>query len=937
MRSKKNYCFYRLQQQIQDIIETLFEDKIKIIPLGFNKKYPRKKDYYNSYYSLNTLKEHRGNLGICVGYNHQKNGKSLAVIDIDGYTLNTSDEKLRKRVKKESADYIYEALKKIPGSMHIRTQSGGHHIYLWNKTVINNIHETSKNLNFPKDFKIPELRGKSLNQSIEIFTKWQSKQCVLPGSKIDLNLYNIEDEIRNFKDIATVEDISKTVNETLIKEGYTINREPSKTRVEKLNKHWEDIILDKDLKELTNTEINQLASILAPYFKTLSHLKHYSYFYLGGYLCNYVSLDSCKKLVKKILNLSGDDYPHHIETACKNYTRNIINKKGLNSLIENIKSRNPDFNEQMEDKLRFQINRIVNQYYHYDFPIKEINSNETMYLSIDYHSHKIGAYTINYKNGEDKSFISNKFDILNFTPESISLNYDIFDKNSKPKIVFEIYSLVMPHNTIIEGETVGSIESQINNYAGLVLEPFNFHGIINRIISEFERLDLIEVVEDVMVPGVFINHHTGKLVRSDENGIIPIIKPGIDEVCEGLRIWDLLDEIYPGDKSKLSHILRWGLLSPFSFIRKTKYGWLPMLYLFGASRTSKTTLAEICLSPYTNINYEVSLGGSSVDSEYRIGHALSNQGYGVIINEPGNILEEKSKIFDLIKRAVENPISREKFDDNKHIKIPAYSNLIFTSNSFIPSNDAFIRRCEYLEFTKSERLSKMDMELFYKTFHHHNWNDTDFKKLRAVGDYVIYYVSQHLELLKLPKEQLTNKILNALFEFAGVEPFKWLFLTAELMELSNADDEILTSFRLMVLDDYNKSVGNNPSLWESLSSIEELHAPSEFGEYGLDMGEESEISSEKIFKNLFLGVVQLDKIPYLHYQIDSSGEEYIIVTPAVKQALSSYNRAKGLNLKITCKGLADYMGETYKTYRYRGKTVRSFRLNYHDFRDFLNS
>ena len=263
--------------------------------------------------------------------------------------------------------------------------------------------------------------------------------------------------------------------------------------------------------------------------------------------------------------------------------------------------------------------------------------------------------------------------------------------------------------------------------------------------------------------------------------------------------------------------------------------------------------------------------------------------------------------------------------------------MIFTSNSFIPSNDAFIRRCEYLEFTKSERLSKMDMELFYKTFHHHNWNDTDFKKLRAVGDYVIYYVSQHLELLKLPKEQLTNKILNALFEFAGVEPFKWLFLTAELMELSNADDEILTSFRLMVLDDYNKSVGNNPSLWESLSSIEELHAPSEFGEYGLDMGEESEISSEKTFKNLFLGVVQLDKIPYLHYQIDSSGEEYIIVTPAVKQALSFYNRKKGLNLKITCKGLADYMGETYKTYRYRGKTLKSFRLNYYDFRDFLNS
>ena len=36
----------------------------------------------------------------------------------------------------------------------------------------------------------------------------------------------------------------------------------------------------------------------------------------------------------------------------------------------------------------------------------------------------------------------------------------------------------MPHNTIIEGETVGSIESQINNYAGLVLEPSIFMGLL---------------------------------------------------------------------------------------------------------------------------------------------------------------------------------------------------------------------------------------------------------------------------------------------------------------------------------------------------------------------------------------------------------------------------------------------------------------------------
>ena len=148
-----------------------------------------------------------------------------------------------------------------------------------------------------------------------------------------------------------------------------------------------------------------------------------------------------------------------------------------------------------------------------------------------------------------------------------------------------------------------------------------------------------------------------------------------------------------------------------------------MLFLYGASRTSKTTLAEIGLSPYTTITNDISIGGGAFNTEYRIGNALSRQGIGVIINEPSSSINNDIYI-DLIKRSVESPICREKEVNGIHTKIPAYANMCFTSNSFIPTNDAFVRRADYLEFTKNERLSNDDVGLFNKTFHHQNWNNS---------------------------------------------------------------------------------------------------------------------------------------------------------------------------------------------------------------------
>ena len=96
----------KLKNQIKDVEEYITENKIKIIPLRKNAKFPEIRDYYNKKFSTKQLINHQGNLGICVGYNHEVNGQSISVIDIDGYTDVSLPEEDREMVKKQTAEDV---------------------------------------------------------------------------------------------------------------------------------------------------------------------------------------------------------------------------------------------------------------------------------------------------------------------------------------------------------------------------------------------------------------------------------------------------------------------------------------------------------------------------------------------------------------------------------------------------------------------------------------------------------------------------------------------------------------------------------------------------------------------------------------------------------------------------------------------------------------
>jgi len=896
----------KITDNILDLFKQLESNRIKVIPLKKNSKEPLNKDFFNKKYKISELQKHDGNFGIVVGSNHKES--SLAIIDIDGYKLNDANDEEYAKVKHQTATFIFGCLKDIPGSMHVKTQSGGYHIYLWNKTVFEKMHETSQNLHFPEDYEIKELAGKSLGSAIEIFTKDKTRQCVLPGSTIldkatdKINEYRVIGNVNRLSDISTVEDINATVKDTLVAHGFTYTEPPS-------DDGFEIIEVDNELKTLSDDETKQVARLLIPILQSINGEKHNGSMALGGYFSKNITQKSAEAICDLIIDEIGDIFISSSDfkkTVIKNYNSNREDKAGLPTLVKIVKSRDVAFNG---DKFIFEMNRLCKKQFKHKILISTHSQNKKKYLSINYNNNTIKTFTWNYNSTTEKEHYTNIHDVLNLAPISIHESYNILDNNASPQLCLTFYRKGMPTKQTIKGDDIEAIEKQLARRPGIVLKPKEYKGVLNEVINEYIKLGQIEITEEIPIEGIFINPLNGKLCRRNDKNSTIINKPSKEAVQEALDVWIKLKEVYPGDTKKLAHILRYGLICPFSYILKTEYDWIEMLFLYGPSRTSKTTLAEIALSPYTTISEEVSIGGGAFDTPYRIGKSLSRQGTGIIVNEPSPAIE-KGEPREIIKRGAESKYCREKDDKGEHVKIPAYSNVIFTSNSFMPTHDAFVRRSQYLEFTKEDRLSDNDIKKFKVTFHHKNWNNTDFLKLRAIGDFIVWHISENLEILGLEYGEIINAMLDALLDYAEEDKIEWdwMYHDAELMDIGSADNEVVNQFRRLVLKDYKQLTRT--------TYIPEIE------------GETKEEFHKRFFKEALLEVIQENKIDYLHYQ---NHNDHIIVNTSVKDALNEF-----CGLQVTCKGLAGYMDCEYKNISYKGHSIKGFRLTYDKFRDFLD-
>ena len=103
--------------------------------------------------------------------------------------------------------------------------------------------------------------------------------------------------------------------------------------------------------------------------------------------------------------------------------------------------------------------------------------------------------------------------------------------------------------------------------------------------------------------------------------------PSKDQMAEALKIFNDFGEHYSDFAPKLGYIAHWMLMAPFSFVikQKGKGNKLNNLFLYGTTRTGKSTIANLaCFIWSRNIDHQLT-SGSHVHSPYQFGRAISQK------------------------------------------------------------------------------------------------------------------------------------------------------------------------------------------------------------------------------------------------------------------------------------------------------------------------
>jgi hypothetical protein len=173
-----------------------------------------------------------------------------------------------------------------------------------------------------------------------------------------------------------------------------------------------------------------------------------------------------------------------------------------------------------------------------------------------------------------------------------------------------------------------------------------------------------------------------------------------------------------------------------------------------------------------------------------------------VVREPGGALS-KEEVVEMIKAAVEGLTARGKFYRGSYIDIPALATLVFTSNTYLPRDDALLRRLKVLYFTYGERVPEDRAREFEREV------KPKLNKLKAIGDYIASYMLRNGLGEDLEKQGV--EALESAYRSVGLEPPTWLKLEAG----ANSETEIYEDLREYVRvflvkrinEEYNKFVG----------------------------------------------------------------------------------------------------------------------------------
>ncbi|MEM4593036.1 MAG: hypothetical protein QW196_06505 [Sulfolobales archaeon] len=342
---------------------------------------------------------------------------------------------------------------------------------------------------------------------------------------------------------------------------------------------------------------------------------------------------------------------------------------------------------------------------------------------------------------------------------------------TKYEVTFEGYTLQKP--LTIGPATVDEIADRLS-LEGLVYHRKLVYDVLSAIVQAFIRKGKAEVKTEIESPGFYlVDNRLVSVKYSVESFNTEKLRQALMLLNELAETW------FKHVQDKFSTVIKWGVIAPFSYAMKQKGKWIPWLYLYGDSATGKTTLGRIVLKLW-GLDSKHEKTGASIDTVARLGYVLSASTFPTLVNEPGGALS-KEDVVEMIKSAVENTTARGKYVRGTYTEYPALAPLIFTSNRFLPKDDALLRRFKVITFSYGEKIPLEKQREFKEKV------EPRLPMLSEIGKCI---AKQVFEAQSVDLDGKT--LLEKCYEVAGLEKPAWL--GSEYTETQDLTETILEEF-----------------------------------------------------------------------------------------------------------------------------------------------
>ena len=418
----------------------------------------------------------------------------------------------------------------------------------------------------------------------------------------------------------------------------------------------------------------------------------------------------------------------------------------------------------------------------------------------------------------------------------------------------------------IGGGSVSEIESQLNE-AAYCPNPRYLKGSVSSVISAYIKNNLATIKKEVEYPGFFYDNADKELLAIKYN----LVKPNPKDLKLAVSILEDLVKHFKGSEDKLATCLKWGWLSPFSYVKKQKGEFLPWLVMDGVAGTGKSVLGTIILLLWGEPSEDNDIAGASFDTVARVGSRISQSTFPIIINEPIGTFQNEA-VVDMLKSAIERTTARGKYMGNRYKYIPSLASLVFTTNKALPNLDAIARRIHKITFSFSERKDKKAKKNFESEFDINQPKISSLNHLKYISNFFANEILNNPKMINDDWKDCANGILQRLYADIDYDMPEWLVGYVKNTTLEEFDEDQKEDIRMFLIDQINKHK----------NSIKI------FNEKGYEEKDESlyseELKNSTDFKDRVWNVINERLIPWI-ILIDTKGKKYVCFTQGFKKEL----------------------------------------------------